>query len=312
MTTNVNPTPINSGVNAKPLSKMISELAVVACVQASSLGLNKLDKRASEESDAQHNAKEGASRVNVNRLPGAKAAVDAIKQKQTAARNLVKSKTTLWGVDRRLLMNQFIGEVAGEFQDIKNEHDALVGQFVQNAAYYISQASSDLGTYDIRPPTEAEIAGAFDLRFDLAPVPDVSAYTTGDSALEQSMRQRFEADIKAAYEGAQNDLLKRLAEPLENLVDRMKAYDEREYLKSKDIDVGKTGTFKSTVITNITDIAKIFRAFNINGDAFLAEIADRLEAFEGIEHKDLTKSPDLRKDTAIRAAEIRGLLKDWL
>ena len=302
----------NASINSKPLSKMIGEVAVIAAVQTSALGMTRLDKRASLESDHRHGAKEGTGRTNVKRLPGAEQYVDAIKAKHTAARSIVTGYTTQWGRDRRLLPNIYIGEVTGIVEDIKREHDVLRDAFVARSYEFIQNAVRNLGSYEVSPPSVSEIENAFSLNLDLSPVPDISAYTTGDSALEKSMKERFEADITAALEGAQKDLLQRLAKPLENMVDRMNAYDERENLKTKDIAVGKHGTFKSTVVTNITDIGKIFRSFNITGDPFLEGIAQRLDAFDGIEHEDLTKSAQLRADTAKRAKEIRALLGDWL
>jgi hypothetical protein len=304
------PVDLKSTVSHRPLSKMIGEMAVIASVQTSSLGMTRLDKQASAQSDRNHGAMLGAGKTSVKRLPGSELAVNAIKGKQTEARALIASYTTQWGRDRRLLPNVYIGEVSGLFHDIKTEHDKLRDAFVAESHAYIQRARDNLGSYDVTPPSMFEIERAFALNFELAPVPDISAYTTGDSALERSMKERFEADIKAAYEGAQKDLLKRLAEPLENMVERMKAYDAREARKEKEEDVGKTGTFKSTIVTNITDIAKIFRAFNVTDDPFLEQIANELDQFEHIEHKELTKSEALRADVAKKAASIRAMLGD--
>lgn len=307
--------PVNPGLKKeeKPLSKIIGEVAVLASVRTSALGMTKLDKEASKDSDSSHAARAGTARVNVNRLPGAESAVDAIKKQHTHARNLLQSYTSQWGSDRRLLPNVHIGEFTGKFDVIQREHNWLVAEFMKNATVYIQQAERNLGNYDVTPPSMDEIKNAFALEFDLAPVPDISAYTTGDSALEQAMKKRFEADIVAAYEGAQKDLFKRLAEPLKNLIDRMAAYDEREELKAKNIDVGRTtGTFKSTVITNIQDIAKVFRSFNLTNDPFFDDIAEHLEGFSNIEHEDLTKSQELRAAVAKKAADIRSMLTAWL
>lgn len=294
------------------LSQIIGSMAVMAAVQAKSLGMTRLDKQASIESDVAHGAIRGAGKTSVNRLPGAKAAVDAIKATHSQARTLVAGWTSRWGEDRRLLMNEHIGEVGALFEEIRVEHDRLRDQFVADSWAYIHRAHQDLGSYTVAPPSQDEIAHAFSLSLEMSPVPNIDAWTGGGGALEQSMRKRFEADIKAAWDGAQKDLLKRLIEPLDKLVERMNAYEERELLKEKDIDVGKEGTFKATVVTNITDIGRIFRSFSQIGDPVITEFADRLEAFEGIGHADLTKSAQLRAATAKQAADIRASLSAWL
>ena len=126
--------------------------------------------------------------------------------------------------------------------------------------------------------------------------------------LERQLKQRFDDDYRAQHHESQRDLLQRLAEPLENLVDRMAAYDEREDLQDKGIDTGRTGTFKSTIVTNITAIADIFDAFNFLNDPVLAEISKRLNDFRNIEHSDLTNSQKLRADTAKKAKAVRDML----
>jgi hypothetical protein len=157
----------------------------------------------------------------VKRLPGSEAEVNGIKAKHTQARTLVLDRTTAWGKDRRLLPNIYIGEVSGEFGDIKREHDALRDNFVRRAYDHIATAHANLGSYDVPVPTIHEIERAFSLELELTPVPDISAYTAGDSALEQDMKRRFEADIKQSYDNAQNDLLKRLGEQLDKMVERI-------------------------------------------------------------------------------------------
>jgi hypothetical protein len=298
---------------SQPLSEVIGQVAVLAAVQTSSLGMSRLDKRASSDADQQHHAKEGTGKLSVNRMPGAEPAVTAIKQKQGEARRLLFGRTTQFGADRRLLLNIHINEFVDEFGIVKKEHDRLVAKFVDDAATYIFEAQKNLGNYNVTPPTRQEIARAFSLDFELSPVPNVGAFqASGGGELEKQLKSRFEDDIRAAWGNAQKELIERLAEPLENLVDRMKAYEARERLKKKGITPDKSGTFKSTVISNVTSVAEIFRSFNIENDPQLTEIADKLAEFEGIEHGDLTGSADLRKQVAKRAAEIRQELSAWL
>ena len=284
---------------------------MLATVNASALGLTRLDKQASAESDRAHNAMQGTGKTSVNRLPGAEAMVKEIKKCHGLARRIVAARTSQWGQDRRLLPNVHIGPLMGEFDPVKRDHDRMVTTFVANATYYINRAQQNLGTYQVSPPTESEIRGSFSLTLDLTPIPDVSSYSPGmglSPELERQLKQRFDDDYRAQHHESQRDLLQRLAEPLENLVDRMAAYDEREDLQDKGIDTGRTGTFKSTIVTNITAIADIFDAFNFLNDPVLAEISKRLNDFRNIEHSDLTNSQKLRADTAKKAKAVRDML----
>lgn len=300
-------TPTSVSVNttrAKPLSKMIGEVAVIATIQASVLGLERLDREASEDSDKAHLAQIGAGKTVVNRLAGAESKVRAIKSVQRKCRELLKKYTTAWGPDRRLMPNVNLQEFLADFGDLDKEHTNLVTQFIKDAQTHIANAKKNLGKYKVQPPSIDEIKASFSLAFDITPVPDVTAYTTGDKAFEAQMKAKFENDIANAYEQATKDALKRIATPLANLVERMKAYEEREKLKAKGEDVGKDGTFKSTIIENIHDVARVFRTFNLTNDPVLEKLATDLDAFEHVDSDDLKKHKAIRADVSARAKDI--------
>src|SRR5262245_27225716 len=289
-----------AALNSTRLGSLISQVAVVGQVNASALGMTKLDRDASRDSDSSHNALEGTAKVNVIRLPGAEAPVNAIKAKQREGRQCMIHYTTQWGTDRRLMPNVNINPFIEAFELIRAEHDLLVREFVDDAPRYIAKAQANLGDYNVNPPSIDEIKKAFSLDYDLHPVPQSASYgdSTLNKELQKQLAERYEDDLKTAYAKAQKDALVRVWEPLSALVDRMEAYDEREENKADGEKVGKHGTFKSTIITNITDMAQVFRSFNLTGDAFFDAVADKLDAFEGIEHASLTKNAELRKQTA--------------
>ena len=117
---------------------------------------------------------------------------------------------------------------------------------------------------------------------------------------------------EAAYQNATTDALQRVAEPVGKLLDRMKAYSEREKEKLNGLTVDRSGTFKDTIIGNVQDIAAVFRSFNLTNDPFMERIASQLDAFDGIEADDLRNSQSLRDDVAKRAAKILDDLKDLI
>jgi hypothetical protein len=293
-----------AAMKSQPLSKMIGQVAVIATIQASVLGLERLDREASEDSDKAHNAKIGAAKTVVNRLVGAETKVRSIKSWQRKARELLKSYTTAWGPDRRLMPNINLQDFLSDFGDIEKAHNVEVAQFIKDAQLHIQAAKGNLGKYKVTPPSIDEIKNSFSLVFDITPVPDITAYTTGDKAFEAQMREKFESDITRAYEDAVKDALRKLAGPLKNIVERMKAYDEREKLKAKGEEVGKEGTFKTTIIENIHDVAKVFRSFNLTGDPFLEGIAAELDGFDHIDSDDLKKHKAIRADVSQRAKDI--------
>lgn len=293
-------------VRTKPISKVIGEVAVIAVIQASVLGMQRLDRDASEDSDKAHAAKIGTAKTVVNRLPGAEKQVAKIKSIQRKARELLRDRTTAWGPDRRLMPNVNLQEFLTEFGELDKEHTRLVADFLKNAQMFIAQAKGNLGKYKVTPPSIDEIKASFSMVFDITPVPDIASYTTttGGKAFEQQLRQKFEADIESAYAEATKDALRKLATPLKNIVERMAAYDKREKLKEKGEEVGKEGTFKTTIIENIHDVSKVFRSFNLTGDPLLEQVANELDAFDAIDSDDLKKHAAIRKDVSQRAQSI--------
>jgi hypothetical protein len=290
---------------ADNISTLLSQVATIASVRGKALGMSRLDKDASKQSERAHNAKEGIARVSVSRLAGAEERVKEIISFQNDARTLLAENTTAWG-DRRLLPNSLLEKFMHPWSELKREHDEKVEQFVAAAPQLIASAETNKGNFNVQIPTLEEIEKAFDLSFNLEPVPDVSTYKSGnlDKAVEKVLKERFEANIKAAYTEAQADAVQRLAKPLENLVNKMTAFNERESAKVKGLSVDKSGTFRDTIIGNIQEIAEVFGEWNLTNDPIMKRLDDQLSAFGNIAADDLRNSEALRNDVSARAAKI--------
>lgn len=287
------------------LSTLLAQVSTVASVRASTLGMSRLDKDASKQAERAHNAQSGIAKVNVSRLAGAEDRIKAIKQLQTRGREALIDTTTAWG-ERRLLPNTLLETFMGQWGPIKKSFDEEVNRLKYDAPQLITDAERNKGNFNVDIPTVEEINEAFSLEFNLEPVPDVSKFSSniGDKQLEAQLKQVFEANIAAAYNDAQSDAVMRLAKPLQNIVERMQAYDQREVDAAKGLDVGKAGYFRDSVIGNVQQVAEVFGSWNLTDDPFLKSLDDALSAFGGIEAEDLRKHADLRADTAKRAAEI--------
>ena len=230
------------------MSELLSQVATIASVRTTALGLTRTDKSASYDTERDHHALPGIARVSVSRLAGAEQKVRDIRAAQVQARECLNRLTTAWGEGgrQRLLPNTNIEKFLKEWSPVKDGFDRLVGDLNNAAPDLIAQAEANLGSFDVAPPTVEEIRDAFSLDFDLVPIPDSASYTSSnlDERLEEVLRERFEAHVSAAYQQAQSDALQRVAVPLGNLVERMTAYDKREVEKAKGIDVGREGVFR--------------------------------------------------------------------
>jgi uncharacterized protein YukE len=289
---------------------LLSQVATVVKVKSTGLGLRRQDKQAAKESARSHNADTDIVNVNVIRLAGrGKDLVDALGKKVKEAQNDLAAITTAWE-DDRLLANALYDDWLKIWGKHENEYNAIRQELIDNIPHLIAEAESRKGSYRVEPPTEEELREAFSMTFTMRAVPDAGAYTAMDKQMEHVLRARFEADTQAAYQAAQRDALQRLAKPLGHLIDRMGVLE-------KDIEDKANGhkggaRIYESVITNVQDIAAVFGTFNLTGDPHLQAIAEKLEAFDGIEIDDLKRSESLRKDTVKKAEDIMARLSDWL
>ena len=290
------------------LSTMLSQVATIVTVSKTSLGLKRQDKAASKLSDIGHGAEIGSSSTNVNRFKGRGA--DRVKEINDIADALIaeiKARSTDWH-GQRLVNNAMLQEVLGLYHTAKADYDAKVTALVADAPELIREAAGKIGDYRVKLPTEQEIREAFSLSFEVSQIADTDKFkATGvDASLEAEMKRRFEDGVQAAFNNAQRDALQRVAKPVAHLIERMTAYD-----KAVGPD-GKGGRLYDSTVTNITDIGKVFRSFNVLNDPFLDGLAKQLDAFENIDADDLKKDRQLRADMSKKAEAILDSLKDLI
>jgi hypothetical protein len=304
---------MNVQAPASTLAETLRQVAMVAELSTSCVGMTRTDKGASRQADQQHAATDGASKVVVNRFAGADELIRQIKDVQTEAANVLKANTSIWG-KRRLLPNANFQRWIGRHTAIKDQFDLLVAEVRNQADAIIAESTRNVGTFNIAPPTRKELEEAFSLKYNLEPIPDPSAFGAimGDDGqliaeADQHLRWQFEENMLAAVNSAKLDAAERLAKPLTNLVERMEAYNLREKEIAHGKAVGKEGYFRDTIITNVQDIAEVFGNLNVLGDPTMEEINQKLKPFMQI-------TPDiLRSNEQIRAAAMRraaDIIKD--
>jgi hypothetical protein len=297
---------------APRLSALLGQVATQVKITTTSLGLNRLDKEASKMSDRDHNARQGTGKTYASRMSGAEHLVKAIASKAAEGPALLNDLSTAYN-GQRLLPNDLMQKFLGEFGRIKAEYDRMVDQFIAAAPTLIADAQQNKGTYRVDVPSLQEIEEAFSLEFTMSQIPDSSTYQGAglDAAMNAEMQRRFEDGVKAAYHNAQQDALKRVAEPIGHLISRLTEFSKIEEQKARGLDIKSARLYEST-ITNVQDIAKVFSSFNLTGDALMDKVAEKLNAFEGVEIDDLKNSDALRKHIAAKAEDILADLKDLI
>ena len=295
------------------MSQLLGQVATIAKISKTSLGLRRLDKQASQRSDQMHNALSGTGKTTASRLAGAEHRIQYINDIANEIVAGLKRMTTRWGNDDRLLANDMMKTWFAFYGERKIAYDEAVAQLIADAPALIADAEQNKGSYNVAIPTLEEFKKAFSITYEMVQIPDSDAYVASnlDSAIEAEMKRRFEANIEAAYVNAQQDAMKRVAEPLAHLVERIATFEKVEQEKANGIKQRSTPMYESA-IGNINEIAKVFRSFNLTNDPLLNSVADRLEAFDGIDIEDVKTSETLRKDLSKRADAILADLKDLI
>ena len=188
------------------LSAVLAQVAVVAAVRSTSLGLNRLDKRASARADAQHNAQQGTGKTTVNRMKGAEHKIGEINSVVAEIGAGLRAHTTDFN-GKRLLANAMMQEWLSFFMPLRKKWEELVADFINHAPDYIAQAEINKGDYQVATPTLDEVKKAFSLEFDMHQIPDSDTYRSAglDQAVEKELKRRFESSIEAAYQAATTD-----------------------------------------------------------------------------------------------------------
>jgi hypothetical protein len=295
------------------VSNALREVAMVAEIKTTSLGLTRTDKQASAKTTNDHHAASGAARVLVSRLAGADDIHRDITSTQEAIRGNLHAYSTTWGnSSRRLLPNSNFEPWIREHARLKGIFDELMEKLKEQAPHLVQRAMQNLGQFNVQPPSVDEILNAYSIRYNLEPIPDGQQFNGLPPQVEAFLRAQFEENMKMSYREAQQDALSRLAKPLASLVERIGAYEEREQKIAQGEDVGKSGIFRDTLITNVQDIAHVFGSFNLTGDPILADLNGRLDLFLNIKPDDLRKNPDMRKAAKEKAEALIADLNDIL
>jgi len=304
---------MNMQSNKPRLSAMLGQVASIASVRATSLGITRLDKEASKEADRMHNAKPGTGKVRASRIAGAEHRVGEMADIATECRNKLNEMTTAWGTGQRLLTNQLLKEWLEFFAPRQAQFKTLRERFIQDAPAIIADAEMNKGTYNVAPPTMHEIQQAFSLEFDIQQIPDSETFKSNSlsAELEAEMRRHFEASIEAAYTRAMNDAFKRVAKPLSNLVERLTEYSRVEEEQARGLDIKSTRLYE-TVITNIVDIADVFGNFNLTGDVLMDRVNKSLDDFRNIDIDDLKRDKGLRDNLTKKAQAILSDIADLI
>ena len=272
-------------------SAMLVELSI------STWTARKLDKKVSEEVDANKATKTRAGNYHKNLLAGSEALEAVIKYGNNV--RLWHHKQTLPWSDsgtRIVTMENFL-DYKEQLTTCEENFNRLVNNFIVAYPTLISAAAFKLGDLFDRDeyPEVERIANKFRFSYVFMPLPSSGDFRVdiGEAAAKE-LRDQYEQTFNTRVETAMRDVWERLHDTLTHMSDRLAETDE-----------GKRKMFHSTLLTNAVELVDLLKKLNITNDQKLEQARkDLAKALVGMDIKELKDNENARKHVKVQVDEI--------
>lgn len=266
----------------------LSHKALLVNISISQWSGRKVDKNATDSVMSKFEATKEAGKYHKKLLPKAHE-LEAISSVSSRVRKFFTSQTLPWFNDgTRILSGENYMDFTKEIKQFKNEFNDCVVSFERAYPQLQKQAQVKLGKLYNKEEYlhKDEIKDRFSINIDFMPLPDVKDFRTDISEDEIKEFERRVQEIQA----------KGLQECWTRLHDVVKIAVER---LSND-----KGTFRDSLIENITEVVDLLPKLNINGDKDLEASRKEIKAIVS-----KLEGPSLRKDAKARSEAKEKLAK---
>lgn len=270
--------------------------AVLAKLTVGIWAASKADKDISEEVAVMKGATGKAGKYVKNLLDPI--TLKEVRAASTALRTTHYDLTRPWDDSgRRLLPGNMVEEYSGKIKTLTGEFDDAVKNFINQYPELVEQARLNLG--QMFQPEQYPPAETMDIYFNVQtsyePIPD-------GAALPMTMRDREElakqigVETSNTMKASATALFHRTVGTIRTLHDRLEHYDEMVAKEERT-------RFHNSILREIRDLAELLPKLNIEGDAFLYGIAERLKE----ELRDI--SPEELKESSAERKRVMALTK---
>lgn len=272
-------------------SAMLVELSI-SCWTA-----RKLDKRVSQEVDADKGAKARAGNYQKNLLAGTHK-LDNIVKFAANVRAWHLANTLPWSDNglRLLPMDNFLRykERLGEYEE---EYNLLVDSFLNEYPTLVDAAAFQLGDLFDRNeyPEVNDIAHKFRFQYVFSPVPTVGDFRIDiNEQAKAELTDNFNRNFDSRVQGAMKEAWTRLHDCLTHVSERL-----------GDVNEGERKVFRDSLVGNAQELIDMLKVLNVTKDPDLERARQQLaQTFTGLEVKDLRDSAEIRKDVRSQVNDI--------
>jgi hypothetical protein len=277
---------------------MIQNSAMLVELNISMWTARKLDRRVSQEVDANKKTKARGGNYHKSLLAGTHK-LNAVQSLVNAMRTWHYANTLPWsdGGSRLLPMVNFL-EYKQKLEEYEQEFNRVVKEFLDEYPTLVSAAAFTLGDlFDSSEyPAVETLEKRFAFKYVFLPVPSAGDFRID---VEDSYMREIQAQYDTFYEhklnDAMNDLWGRLHDCLTKMSDKL-AGDEKQI-------------FRDTLIGNAVELCELLSKLNVTNDTKLESMRMKLEkALIGVTAKDLRDSDHDRLHVK---AQVDELLSMW-
>ncbi len=265
--------------------------AMLVSLRISAWSARKYDRKVSQDTAAAHNTTLEAGRYNKHLLPGDAPAYKALTAHIANLRVLHYAQTLAWSDDGwRLLPIKNYTAYTDMVRAGMHTADSLLADFVNDYPAMRVEARRILnGMYqDTDYPSDVRSRYAWGIEY--APVPCGTDFRVTLAAGEiEAIAARTEARVKEAFTDAQNDAVKRLAECVSKIHERLAQPD---------------AIFRDSLIGNARELCDILTRLNVSDDPALESLRRQTELLAVTEPQTLRDNPDVRVAVADEAQAI--------
>ncbi|GLC98127.1 hypothetical protein Tamer19_75360 [Cupriavidus sp. TA19] len=278
----------------------ITKRVMLATFNTSVWRARKFDTRATEEVEANHDAKD-IGRFNKKLLTDGATSykeVCAIANRARAYFDAHSLDYDQLGV--RLLPTDMYMEVADRQRQFQDEFNAATTVFLGDYPRLKDEARDALnGLFDEADyPTPAELAKKFGMRLAVLPFPDASQFDiTLPANVLDGLKTDMDQRVLGAVKTANDDLVGRLFEAVQHFANRL---------------YGATNV-RLDVADKVRELSALLPKLNFSGDPALTRILeDTQQHLAGHSGLDLRNSTELRKQVAEKAMEIEAQMAAFM
>ena len=278
----------------------LSSSAILIDFSVSQWTGRKLDKRASEEVEVSNSASLGVANVH-KRIMGKCPELDTIHKFVGNLRNSHYSMTLPWSDQGlRIVTTMGLEKYTKAMTERQQQFEKLVGKFIQVYATRIDEAKTTLGNLFVSDdyPSLEMMQSKFGWRLNFIPIQESGDFRV-DIGNEQAevLKEQYTKYYDTQYTNAMNDLWDRLYKPLARMSERL------DYPEDADKDTKKV--FTKTLVSNVTEVLDLLKAFNVNDDRDMEMAHKKLRhALNGITPEALREDDHLRLDTKRSVDEV--------